>query len=383
VSEFQGGEISGVKYAFEALGTQNRYQGIYVENSKTMIVGGIGPHYFDSHLVLNDPPQIAPGTAVEGPSALNFARYSQFTKPQASAEDLRALYYFDEIVNGKVLDQSGHGYHLDALGGANTFVSSPIGKALWQDVGASKGTSWIPVGAVNWSQPFSVLMLMAVDQATPYPTSLALSWGGPSGYFRFWHSPAKPDRTGSQTSWFGNYDNATLTQTPHSGGTAPFVYYPGTNNQTPWVWVGLYVSPPAGAVQILDYWSIDYPLRTMPMHGLTAASQQLRVLDNVGGTKGAVAFLALWQREVKITEVQAIINQRAQWLPTPRSTPTVSSVQFVGSNGTACRQFYTTAAPASCRRCDLWWNVAPRAGASPGGVCTAANTWKAMANLAP
>jgi hypothetical protein len=395
-----GGEIAFAKYAIDDQGTQNRWIGQFVEDCRSIKVGP-GAHYFDCHLFLDAPPIIDSESVVFGQSGLTYTQYCHFERPQASASNLMGLWYFDEDVNGVIMDHSGHGNHL-ALSkfhtaiGPNLFVESPYGKALVlpdADVSESPGNPpflhnpTIPIAVCDWTKPFTIVMCFQLEQNEFKKGGSVISWERAGAYTRIIPGLAirqlqdsTPGKPFGCASWSAEVI-ASADDDPSSVST--------------WCWLGMYIDPVGGKVKLLDSWvrspepkncetgkSLSGERQMDIVGGLVnPESIQLFFSSALGHARGAICFLAFWQRELMLPEFIALINQRTHWRPTPRSEVAMKKLELLGADGEGRRISYDAAQPSrgDWRQGDIVYNAIPAAGGRVGWVCVGSGspgTWK-------
>jgi hypothetical protein len=403
VNTIIGGEISLAKYAIDDQGTQNRWIGQYVEHCKSIKVGP-GAHYFDSHLALESPPIIHPESTVVGQSGLTYSQYCHFERPQASAAELTGLWYFDQNVNGVIVDHSGHGHHLKIVG-SPSFVESPYGNALSQDtkqIGGIEPTSLLT--ACEWTQPFTIVVCFQVKRQDN--DDVLISWNG-SGvnkttqkpihtYTRITSAPGSPH--------FQDYDG---TSGDVGWTSEQFAFARDSEQRTQkWCWLGMYIDPALGKVKLLDSWGSDteskdhwapdppnadppaFPKRLHIAGGLKSPTSITLFNSSGPGSPGALCFLAFWQRELMLPEFIALINQRTHWQPTPRPTVAMKRLELVGNDGKGHRICYRSSPPddRSGRKGDIVFNTNPQPSKNVGWICIADDTrgaWKPFGTIGP
>jgi hypothetical protein len=104
-----------------------------------------------------------------------------------------------------------------------------------------------------------------------------------------------------------------------------------------------------------------------------------------GQSLGALCFLGFWQREMRLPEFIALINQRTHWKPTPRRQVAMQRLEIIGDDGAGRRISYQAAPPSHghWQKGDIVFNTNPRAGKKVGWICLSGGKWQPFGAIDP
>lgn len=299
---FTGGEPAPSKWGVivDAGYTGNRFSSMYMEHQYCVLKAGSGSETFWDCSAYGGILDIDLNAIVVGPSGNRLGINSPLgTAPIAAGNSAKAIWFFNEGYGSTIYDQSGNGQNLLTT---NTLWADTgkWGKMLSLDAERTRYINDIPLGSVDWTQPFTFVACMKIP-ATPtdnFAITLSSSGGRYAsisvhpGYFAYI-----------------DYDGSTVTSVSWSNMKR--------SEQDGFKWVAIYFDPVNKTLSSIDpVWGLkdgisdaDAP-RFAPWTsgggaGITSVALGRRATD---GMDGGFSFAGFWQRKLTLPEVNDLVN---------------------------------------------------------------------------
>jgi hypothetical protein len=308
VNLFEGGELAGSKYLFwgGAGSYHNRVVGAFGEDATYLanLEAGATLHW-DSHSAA-EPSVLHADSRLIGPSGTLLARgVNAYQRALRAQKGLKAAWMFAEGTGSKVYDLSGNGQHLTTKAGTLWEENGRWGKGLLHDPANTRGVNAVPLATLDWTQPFTVALLVRREANLSTPAILSfLDAGG--RYLRLERAAVNTTISTWDGVTLGSSVLTSMQDSPDDG----------------WGWAIAYFDPPNQTIRLLD--PVRGPNNFAPnpafkpwVIGGGAGVSEVHLMHNgfsTQGMKGVLSLGAFWNRQVQLDEVLELVNMRAPQL---------------------------------------------------------------------
>ena len=348
-NQFIGGSVGLWQKPIVQDGTYNTFTNLDAEHFAQGPELSSGVSYWDSHLYLEGAAAsgaIDPSARLVGRSGLDCTDTAYIPQPEVSWEGLKGAWLFNEGSGAKyALDYSGRNKLIQYRDGTTWLTGGLWGPRAKIDYSANSGPYAVPTDVLDFTQPWSVVICLRVDDV--YQNAFPLSFVGGGHYTRL------VDASGYVQ--LQDYNGTDLAYINVGCGYAGF----GSGNNGRHTLV-MYFDPSTHSLHSRDACTNVLKGQTLSRAFTVTSPSEIAIgcdalVASKGIKDGSIFAMYFFQREIKASEGLRWSNMQQPLLP-PAANPwlVASAPATTGDPGVKGQYFVSTTGRYDCVATDTW-----------------------------